>query len=332
MAELNSGALTESKVQTRYRGFIAGFKNYAAILVGLIVLCIVIATQSPIFLTSENIFNVLRQISSNLYLSCAITIVLICGGIDLSGGELLAFTTILAATLLGANFGVVPTLIICLLCGALIGFINGMIISRTNITPFIVTLSMSYILKGLSYVYTNAQSVVIGNRSWLDLGTGFLGPVPYPVIYALVVVIGVSIILKRTKLGRHIFAIGGNETAAKFSGINVKNVRLFVYIFSGLMSALAGIVLSARAYSGRATYGSGAALDAIAAVVLGGVSMAGGRGSVIGTVIGTLIIGVINNGLNLMGIHSFWQMVVKGLIILVAVSVDYIRSQRTIKK
>jgi ribose transport system permease protein len=207
-----------------------------------------------------------------------------------------------------------------------------MIISRTNITPFIVTLSMSYILKGLSYVYTNAQSVVIGNRSWLDLGTGFLGPVPYPVIYALVVVIGVSIILKRTKLGRHIFAIGGNETAAKFSGINVKNVRLFVYIFSGLMSALAGIVLSARAYSGRATYGSGAALDAIAAVVLGGVSMAGGRGSVIGTVIGTLIIGVINNGLNLMGIHSFWQMVVKGLIILVAVSVDYIRSQRTIKK
>ncbi len=332
MAEINTEVKTEKKVNNRYRGFVAGLKNYAAILVGLIILCVVIATQSPIFLTSNNIFNVLRQISGNIYICGAVTMILICGGIDLSGGELMAFSTILAASLLGAGFSVVPTLFICLLAGAFVGFINGMIISRTQITPFIVTLSMSYVLKGLSYVYTNAQSVVIDNRAWLNLGTGFLGPVPYPVIYAIIVIIIVTLILTRTKLGRYIFAIGGNETAAKFSGINVKNIRLFVYVFSGLMAALAGIVLSARAYSGRATYGSGAALDAIAAVVLGGVSMAGGRGSVIGTVIGALIIGVINNGLNLMGIHSFWQMVVKGLIILAAVTVDYVRSKKALEK
>ena len=332
MAETNTAVKTETKAKTRYRGFMAGLKNYAAILVGLVILCVVISIASPIFLTSNNIFNVLRQISGNLYLCCAITMVLICGGIDLSGGELIAFTTILAASLLASGFSVVATLILCLLAGSFIGFINGIIISRTKITPFIVTLSMSYVLKGLSYVYTNAQSVVIKNRAWLNLGTGFFGKIPYPVIYAVVIILIVGLILKRTKLGRYIYAIGGNETAARFSGISVKNVRLFIYVFSGAMAAMAGIVLSARSYSGKATYGTGAALDAIAAVVLGGVSMAGGRGSVIGTVIGALIIGVINNGLNLMGIHSFWQMVVKGLIILAAVTVDYVRSNKALSK
>ena len=312
--------------------FLTEIKGFASILVGLVVLCIFIATQTDIFLTPNNIYNLLRQISSNLYICAAITLVLIGGGIDLSNGNVVALVTIIAAALLAAGVSVFVTILVCLLAGIIVGAVNGLIISRTTITPFIVTLSMSYVLNGAAYVSTNAQSVSIDNYSFINIGTGYLGPVPYPVIYAIVILVAVQILLKRTKLGRHIYAIGGNETAARFSGIDVKNIRLFLYVFSGLMSAVGGIVLAARSYSGNPQYGSGSALDAIAAVVLGGVSMAGGRGSIVGMLIGSLIIGVIGNGLNLMGIHSFYQMIIKGVIIIVAVYADYLRGVKMMKK
>ena len=312
--------------------FLVVFKRHAGILIGLLVICTIIAIRAPLFLSSTNLFNVLRQISENLYLASGMTIILIAGGIDLSIGGIIALTTILAAFFLQSNIPVPLVILICLSAGALVGSISGLIISRTKIIPFIVTLSMANILNGVSYIVTGANSVRIENRSWIALGTGYLGPIPLPVIYAVVILIIVYLILNRSRLGRHIYAVGGNETAARFSGINVKNIRLFIYIFSGVMAAIAGIVLSARAYSGNPLFGATAALDAIAAVVLGGISMAGGKGYISGTIIGALIIGVVNNGLNLMGVDSFWQMVFKGVIILIAVYMDYIRTLGKLQK
>ncbi|MCI9306543.1 MAG: ribose ABC transporter permease [Lachnospiraceae bacterium] len=303
------------------------FKRNAGILIGLLIICIVISIKSPQFLTQKNIMNVLRQISSNMFLACAMTMILIAGGIDLSVGSTIAIIGVIAGTIIGKGVPIWAVILICLLIGAAIGAVNGTIISRTTLPPFIVTFSMMSILRGATYVYTGGTTVRIDNRSWINLGTGYaFGILPLPVIYLAVVFILVWLILNKTVLGRHIYAVGGNEKAARFSGVNVVNVRLFVYIFSGIMGALAGMVLCARSYSGNPLAGDGAEMDAIAACVLGGASMAGGYGYVGGTLIGALIIGLLNNGLNLMKIDSYWQIILKGVVILAAVYVDYLKN------
>ena len=220
-------------------------------------------------------------------------------------------------------------IIICLIVGALMGTFNGFILSRTTLPPFIVTYALMTILRGSTYVYTGGTTVRIDDRNFIAVGTGYTLGVPNPVWYMTIILIVVYIILNRTKLGRHIYAIGGNQKAAEFSGIDVKNVRLFVYVFSGLMGAVAGIVLAARSYAGQPT---AAEMDAIEACVLGGCSMAGGYGFIGGTIIGALIIAIMNNGLNLMRIDSYWQMVAKGIIVLIAVYVDYVKNQKKNKK
>ncbi|MCI8862346.1 MAG: ribose ABC transporter permease [Lachnospiraceae bacterium] len=303
------------------------FKRNAGILIGLLIICIVISIKSPQFLTQKNIMNVLRQISSNMFLACAMTMILIAGGIDLSVGSTIAIIGVIAGTIIGKGVPIWAVILICLLIGAAIGAVNGTIISRTTLPPFIVTFSMMSILRGATYVYTGGTTVRIDNRSWINLGTGYaFGILPLPVIYLAVVFILVWLILNKTVLGRHIYAVGGNEKAARFSGVNVVNVRMFVYIFSGIMGALAGMVLCARSYSGNPLAGDGAEMDAIAACVLGGASMAGGYGYVGGTLIGALIIGLLNNGLNLMKIDSYWQIILKGVVILAAVYVDYLKN------
>ena len=303
------------------------FKRNAGILIGLLIICIVISIKSPQFLTQKNIMNVLRQISSNMFLACGMTMILIAGGIDLSVGSTIAIIGVIAGTIIGKGVPIWAVILICLLIGAAIGAVNGTIISRTTLPPFIVTFSMMSILRGATYVYTGGTTVRIDNRSWINLGTGYaFGILPLPVIYLAVVFILVWLILNKTVLGRHIYAVGGNEKAARFSGVNVVNVRLFVYIFSGIMGALAGMVLCARSYSGNPLAGDGAEMDAIAACVLGGASMAGGYGYVGGTLIGALIIGLLNNGLNLMKIDSYWQIILKGVVILAAVYVDYLKN------
>ena len=305
------------------------FKRNAGILIGLALICIVITVNSPQFLTQNNIMNVLRQISSNMFLASSMTMVLIAGGIDLSVGSGISMIGVMAGTFLNMNIPIPVVIIICLIAGALIGSVNGTIISRTTLPPFIVTYSIQSILKGGTYVFTGGTTVRIDNRVWTNLGTGYaFGVIPYPVIYLSVVFVIVWLVLNKTKLGRHIYAVGGNEKAARFSGINVIRTRMFVYIFSGVMAALAGMVLCARQYSGNPLAGDGAEMDAIAAVVVGGTSMAGGSGKIGGTIIGALIIGVLNNGLNLMNVNSFWQDVVKGVVILLAVFIDYIRNRK----
>ncbi len=301
-------------------------KRNMGILIGLLAICGIIAMKSPNFLTQDNIMNVLRQISTNMYLASAMTMVLIAGGIDLSVGSIIAVSGVVAGTLVTDGVPIPLVILICLLLGALCGTVSGAIISTTTLPPFIVTFSMMSILRGITYVYTGGTTVRIDDRNYINLGTGYLFGIPLPVIYLLVVLVIVFIILNKTRLGRHIYAIGGNQKAAEFSGIRVRRVRMFVYIFSGIMGSLAGMVLSARSYSGNPVAGNGAEMDAIAAVVLGGASMAGGYGYIGGTMIGALIIGLLNNGLNLMRIDSYWQIILKGIVILVAVYVDYVKN------
>jgi ribose transport system permease protein len=297
---------------------------------GLVVLCIVIAIRSPIFLTQRNIMNVLRQISSNMYLATSMTLVLIAGGIDLSVGSGISLIGVMSATLLMIDVPVPLVVLACLFAGAFYGTISGAIISSTNLPPFIVTFSMMSILRGISYVSTNAATIRIENEHFISIGTGYLGPLPLPAVYMIVILIGVFVLLNKSAMGRHLYAIGGNERAAVYSGINVRRIRLFTYIFSGIMSAVAGMTLAARSYSGNPVFGNGAEMDAIAACVLGGISMTNGTGHIGGTLVGALIIGIMNNGLNLMGVDSFWQQILKGIVILVAVYVDYIKSLRKV--
>lgn len=308
------------------------FKRNAGILIGLVALCVVIAFRSDSFLTYENIMNVLRQSAQNIFIASGMTIILIAGGIDLSVGSVVGLVGVMVGTMVNDGMPILLAVGICLVVGALMGTFNGMILSRTTLPPFIVTYALMTILRGGIYVYTGGTTVRIDDRSFIAVGTGYTLGIPNPVWYMAVILIIVYLILNRTKLGRHIYAIGGNEKAAEFSGIDVKNVRLFVYIFSGIMAAVAGIVLAARSYSGQPTAGTGAEMDAIEACVLGGCSMAGGYGFIGGTIIGALIIAIMNNGLNLMRIDSYWQMVAKGVIVLIAVYVDYVKNQKKNQK
>lgn len=323
-----------SSVKKQKNGFsyacIRYIKRNSGILIGLIGLCVVVSICSHgKFLSQDNIMNVLRQISSNMFLAAGMTMVMICGGIDLSVGSVIAITGVMAGTLINQGMPIVLAILVCMVMGAVYGAINGAIISGTTLPPFIVTYSMQQILRGATYVYTGGATVRIDNRAFLNLGTGYLfGFLPYPVLYLIIVLVIVYLILNKTKLGRHIYAIGGNEHAARFSGINIRKTRMFVYIFIGVMAALAGLVLCQRSYSGNPVAGNGAEMDAIAACALGGVSMAGGKGFIGGTLIGALIIGTMNNGLNLMRIDSYWQIILKGIVILVAVYVDYLKGKK----
>ena len=305
------------------------FKENLGIIVAFLVLCVFLSVfpkTSGSFFTRQNIFNVLRQISTNLFLACGMTMVIILGGIDLSVGSIIALSGCISAGCVARyNLPLPIALLMGLLVGLLVGMFNGAVISKTTIPAFIVTLATMNIAKGLAYVYTGGSPVRVVTKEWQFLGAGYVGIFPTPVVILVIVLIITAIIMNKTKMGRHMYAVGGNQQAAEFSGIKVEKVKFFVHAFSGLMAGLAGIVLASRMYSGQPTAGDGAEMDAIAAVVVGGTSMAGGK--IGGTIIGGLIIGVLNNGLNLLNVNSFWQYVVKGVVILLAVFLDYFRNK-----
>ena len=307
------------------------FKENLGIIVAFLVLCVFLSVfpkTSGSFFTRQNIFNVLRQISTNLFLACGMTMVIILGGIDLSVGSIIALSGCISAGCVARyNLPLPIALLMGLLVGLLVGMFNGAVISKTTIPAFIVTLATMNIAKGLAYVYTGGSPVRVVTKEWQFLGAGYVGIFPTPVVILVIVLIITAIIMNKTKMGRHMYAVGGNQQADEFSGIKVEKVKFFVHAFSGLMAGLAGIVLASRMYSGQPTAGDGAEMDAIAAVVVGGTSMAGGSGKIGGTIIGGLIIGVLNNGLNLLNVNSFWQYVVKGVVILLAVFLDYFRNK-----
>jgi ribose transport system permease protein len=303
-------------------------KDNMGILIGFGVLCGALALMSDAFLTPNNIMNVLRQASTNANLAIGLTLALIINGIDLSVGSVLALSGTVTCGLIANNGVPIPIAIaIGLLLGTGLGFTNGKIISKTGMPPFIVTLAMMQIARGAAFVYTNGMPIRVMNEPFNLLGNGYMGTVPLPIIYTTVLMASFGYVLAKTKLGRHIYAVGGNSEAAKYSGVSIARVQMFVYTLSGFLAAFSGIVLCARMYSGQPTVGNGYELDAIAASVLGGTSFTGGVGKIGGTLIGVLVISVLNNGLNLMNVNSFWQLIAKGIVILVAVYFDMMKKK-----
>lgn len=295
-------------------------------LIVLLITSVIVAMLNPRFLTWGNILTVLRQTSINAVIATGMTFAILIGGIDLSVGSVLGFCGAISATLISSGMNVFVVVIATLLLGTIIGFFNGTLITAGRLQPFIATLGTVTLLRGLILVFTQGRPISTGNteasKYFGEIGTGFIGPIPIPVYIMVIVFIVAYYILNHTRIGRYIYATGSNEEATIYSGINTNNVKLFVYSISGMMAALAGILITARLGSAQPTAGAGYELDAIAAVVLGGTSMAGGIGTIAGTAIGALIIGVLNNALNLMQVSSYYQDVAKGVVILIAVLLD----------
>lgn len=297
----------------------------------ILFLCVWPATAKT-FPTKTNLFNLLRQSSTNLMLACGMTMVIILGGIDLSVGSIIAMSGCFAAG--AVVWGGMPEIVgltIGVLSGLVFGLFNGAVIAWTNIPPFIVTLASMNLAKGIAYVFSGGKPIRCMTEAWKFLGAGYVLGIPTPVWTMFIVFFLCVIFLNRTRIGRHIYAVGGNSTAAKFSGISTAKVKFTVFAISGTLAGLAGVTIASRLYSGTCTSGNAAEMDAIAAVVIGGTSMSGGSGKLGGTLIGALIIGILNNGLNLMGVNSDWQYIIKGIVILGAVYVDYLRTQKKAK-
>ena len=302
-----------------------------ALVLMIVFLCVYPRTSST-FPTVKNIFNVLRQSAPNLMLACGMTMVIILGGIDLSVGSIIAMSGCFAAgAVVWGGMPEVVGLLIGVLSGTLFGMFNGFMIAKTTIPPFIVTLASMNIAKGIAYVFSQGKPIRCMTEPWKFLGAGYVAGIPTPVITMFLVFVVCVLFLNRTRIGRHVYAVGGNATAAKFSGIDTFKVKFAVFTISGTLAGLAGITIASRLYSGTCTSGDAAEMDAIAAVVIGGTSMSGGSGKLGGTLIGALIIGILNNGLNLMGVNSDWQYIIKGIVILGAVYVDFVRSQKKSK-
>ena len=292
------------------------------ILIAFLLLVVVLSFLSDSFLTVSNLLNIARQVSINAIIAAGMTFVILTAGIDLSVGSVLAFSGAIIAGLLSTGQPLFVGISAGLLLGAVLGLVNGLIVTRGGVQPFIATLGMLTIARGATLVYTDGRPITGLPDAFVWLGAGDVGRVPVPVIVMALVFLAAYVVLTQTVLGRYIYAIGGNEEAARLSGVNVTLYKTLAYVLSGVLSAVSGIILTARLNSAQPTAGGGYELDAIAAVVLGGTTLAGGEGSITGTLLGAFIIGVLNNGLNLLNVSSFYQQVVKGVVILLAVLLD----------
>lgn len=293
------------------------------IFIAFILLCILLSVATPHFLTGQNLLIILRQVSVNGILAIGVTFVIIAGGIDLSLGSVVALTGVVAAGYAHPNtYPLIVPLLIGLFTGVGVGLINGLVITLGKVAPFIVTLGMMTMARGLALVWSDGRPVSNLSPAFNFIGGGDWLYIPVPILLFVLVVVVSYILLNNTTIGRYIYAVGGNEQAAKASGIRVNAVKLFAYIICGGLAALAGIVLASRITTGQPNAGIAYELDAIAAVVIGGTSLMGGRGTVTGTVVGVLIIGIINNGLDLLNVSSYYQQIIKGVIIIGAVLLD----------
>ncbi len=292
----------------------------------LLILCVVMSFLNDRFWTWGNIITVLRQTSVNAVIATGMTFAILIGGIDLSVGSVVAISGAIAATLIASGMDVTLVILLTLLLGLGIGLVNGILISKGRLQPFIATLGTMTLLRGLTLVFTQGRPINTGGGAdsaiFGKIGTGYFLGIPIPIYIMILVFIIAYYILRHLRIGRYIYALGSNEEATMYSAIKTDNVKLFVYSVSGLLAALGAIIITARLGSAQPTAGLGYELDAIAAVVLGGTSMAGGIGTISGTVIGALIIGLLNNALNLLQVPSYYQDVAKGVVILIAVLLD----------
>jgi ribose transport system permease protein len=320
---IQAAELAATKRKERTRALI----QLAGMLPVLIVICILFAVLTPNFLTQNNLVNVVRQASINIVLAAGMTFVILTGGIDLAVGSVLGFTAVIAVVVSlipAVSWAAVPA---ALLAGLLVGVFTGWTVAYVGLPPFIVTLGTYTAIRGAAYLVAGGTTVINSKIGFAWIGNGYLGPVPWLVIIALLTIVVSAFILHGTVLGVHVYATGGNAQAARLTGIPVPFVLIFVYGVSGLLSGLGGVMSASRLYSAQGQLGIGYELDAIAAVILGGTSFSGGIGTVFGTLIGALIIAVLNNGLTLMNVSFYWQLVIKGAVIVLAVTLDKLRTR-----
>ncbi|MFC0226752.1 ABC transporter permease subunit [Serratia aquatilis] len=293
----------------------------------LILIVAIFGFVAPNFFTDANLLNIARQASINIVLAAGMTFIILTGGIDLSVGSMLGTTAVvaMAVSLMPGLSGLAIPL--ALLAGLGMGLFNGILVAYAGLPPFIVTLGTYTALRGAAYLLADGTTIINSNIGFEWIGNSYLGPIPWLVIIAFAVIALCWFILRRTTLGVHIYAVGGNMQAARLTGIKVGAVLLFVYGMSGLLSGLGGVMSASRLYSANGNLGMGYELDAIAAVILGGTSFVGGIGTITGTLVGALIIATLNNGMTLMGVSYFWQLVIKGAVIIIAVMIDKYRTR-----
>lgn len=306
------------------RSFLASpmLRQYGGILISLFVLCAIFSVLSPRFLALNNFMNIMQQVAVIAVAAYGMTYVILLGDIDLSVGSIMAVAGMVAAQAFAMGFGFLPTAVITLASGAIMGGLNGVLSAKLMLPSFIVTVATMGIYRGLVSLPTNGAPAMIDNDAWLAIGTESWFGIPIIIWVMLILFVINHIILTKTIFGRQVYLTGGNREAAIYSGIRVDRIRIIVFMISGVMAAISGILLSSRLSSAQTNAGMGYELDAIAAVVLGGTSLAGGVGTIIGTILGALIIGVINNGMNMLSVPYFYQLIVKGIVILVAVWLD----------
>ncbi|NGN99885.1 ribose ABC transporter permease [Grimontia sp. S25] len=322
---MNSNAVTQSKAEGK-KLFSKEWLIEQKSLIALLFLIVVVSFLNPNFFTVDNILNILRQTSINAIIAVGMTLVILTAGIDLSVGSVLALCGAFAATLIAMEVPVLVAVPTALFAGAVLGAISGIIIAKGKVQAFIATLVTMTLLRGVTMVYTEGRPISTGFTDTADafawFGTGYALGIPVPVWLMVIVFAAVWYLLNHTRFGRYIYALGGNESATRLSGIDVDKVKIGAYAICGLLAALAGIIVTSRLSSAQPTAGMGYELDAIAAVVLGGTSLMGGKGRIMGTLIGALIIGFLNNALNLLDVSSYYQMIAKATVILAAVMVD----------
>lgn len=305
----------------------AVLRSFALVFV-IIAIAIIMSFASPVFMTSKNIINIIRQISINGIIAVGMTFVILTGGIDLSVGSVVAITSVICGSLLEKGTNWMIACLAAIAISLIFGAFNGVMIAYAGFQPFIATLATVTMGGGIALAYSDGKPYTIKNEAFLAIGQGYVGAIPIPIILLVIVVAIGLIILKTTTFGRYVFAIGGNKSAAKLSGVRTKRVELMVYVISALCASIVGLILSARISSGQPTAGLGYELDAIAATAIGGSSMSGGVGSLTGTVFGFIILGLMTNSMNLLNINSFYQQIIKGILIILAVFLDMTSKRR----
>lgn len=318
---------TVAAVASREPFDFAKWWDRVGILLVLVALVILMSAIAPNFNRVDNLLNIARAISINAILAAGMTLVILTGGIDLSVGSNIAVAGVVSVIAAIAGVPAPAAVGLGMAVGAACGFVNGWLTAYLSLAPFIVTLGTMTFLRGLAYTITDGQPIVSSDLNFRDLGNGYLWGIPIPVLVMAVVYALVWFILERTRYGRHIYAVGGNAEAAKLAGVRVRRVLTSVYVLAGAFAGLAGVIFSARVISAQPTAGTGYELDAIAAVVLGGTSLAGGRGRIVGTLIGSVILGVLSTGLILLNVPFFTQLLIKGVVIILAVAIDSLKQR-----
>ena len=293
------------------------------LLVGVVLLlCIIWTAMNSQFMSLNNITNILRQGSYTAIAAVGMTMVIVIGEIDLSAGSLVCASGLAGAMVCKNTGNAFLAVITALAVGLLVGCVNGILCAYGKLPGFIATLASMTVLRGLAYIITGGNSVVWQSEAFTSIGTGYIGVIPIPVIIMCVVILFGYIVTSKLKFGRYIYAVGGNSDASKWSGIPVEKVKIIVYMIMGVLTALAGLIITARLGSGQPSAGQNFEMDCITAAVVGGTSMSGGRGKIFGTIVGVLLLTVLTNGMTLVGINTYWQQVLKGVIIVISVLAD----------